>query len=90
MNPAVHPLALLVAMLARSSCRPPITLVALGHTPYSTGGFECYEPLIEAIYRAWADFTVHVGDLRTGRQRCANRKLGRICETLYRLEGPLI
>lgn len=64
--------------------------VAMGDMPYRDGDIEKVDRLIQAINASKPAFTIHVGDIISGRTRCTDENLAQSARQLDQLEAPLI
>ena len=67
------------------------TFVAIGDMPYNLpGDYERFDRLIDRINAAAPAFTVHVGDIISGRTPCSDANIARVFAQFARFEGPLV
>ena len=64
--------------------------VALGDMPYRPEDYEKVDRLIDKINTVKPAFTLHVGDIISGRTLCTDENLERSARQLARLDSPLI
>ncbi len=62
----------------------------MGDMPYRQGDIEKVDRLIQAINASKPAFTIHVGDIISGRTRCTDENLTQSARQLDQLEAPLI
>lgn len=69
----------------------PFEFVALGDMPYNIpGDYEKFDRLISRINILAPAFTLHVGDIVSGRTRCSDENFAKVFELFGRFAGPLI
>ena len=68
----------------------PFDFVALGDMPYRPEDYAKVDRLIDTINASRPAFTLHVGDIISGRTLCSDENLERAAQQLARIEGPLI
>jgi hypothetical protein len=69
----------------------PFEFVALGDMPYNLpGDYEKFDRLISRVNALAPAFTIHVGDIVSGRTRCSEENFGNVLALFARFEGPLI
>lgn len=75
---------------ARSQGLEPFEFVALGDMPYRAEDEAKVDRLIDRINASKPAFTLHVGDIISGRTPCSDENLKRSARQLARIEGPLV
>lgn len=69
----------------------PFEFVALGDMPYNIpGDYEKFERLIGRINKLSPAFTLHVGDIISGRTRCSDENFARVLGMFGQFDGPLV
>lgn len=65
--------------------------VAIGDMPYILpGDYERFDRLIDKINAAKPAFTLHVGDIMSGRTPCTDDNMAKVFAQFARFEGPLV
>lgn len=83
--------ALLAIGAANAQSHEPFEFVALGDMPYNLpGDYEKFDRLIARVNAFRPAFTLHVGDIISGRTRCSDENLTRAFEQLKQFQGPLV
>lgn len=75
---------------ARAAGLQAFEFVAMGDMPYRSEDYEKVNRLIDAINGVKPAFTIHVGDIISGRTHCSDENLERSARQLARLQGALV
>lgn len=84
-------LALIPAQAAIAAGPNAFEFVAIGDMPYNLpADYEKFDRLIDRINVAKPAFTIHVGDIMSGRTPCSDENIAKIVTQFARFEGALV
>ena len=79
------------AQTQTAAARKPFAFTAIGDMPYELPGKPArFERLVDAIRRVSPAFTIHVGDIISGRTQCSDENFARVRRLFARFEKPLV
>ncbi|MCB0355894.1 MAG: metallophosphoesterase, partial [Bdellovibrionales bacterium] len=65
--------------------------IAIGDAPYTeTGGIDMFKKLVEQINARNPDFTIHVGDIKGGNEKCTDERILKVKKLFDQFNHPLL